>query len=102
MKRLLLPALALVLPACSPGIAYRLTPEMADSNLVLEGTVLATEKDGDFLLETDGLLALVDAEDLDHEVEMGDRVRVSGTVEHEPDDAEAPELDASRIEPWRP
>lgn len=73
---------------------------MVGSKLCLHGTVLATEEDGDFLLETHGKLAFVDVGDLRDRVEIGDRVVVSGVVEDDGDEGEATELDAVRIQAW--
>lgn len=69
--------------------------------MTLQGTVLSVEQDGDFLLETSGRLAFVDVDESGNKVEMGDRVSVSGKVDYDPQDHEAPELDATSITPLR-
>jgi hypothetical protein len=78
-------------------LGYRLSPAMAGTTLQLEGTILAVEADGDLLLETGGRLAFVDVGDLEHELEMGDQVTVTGVVEADTDEGEAAELDATAI-----
>lgn len=94
MKLLLSLSAALVLASCANRVGYKLTPEMQGLKTSVTGTVLSVEEDGDFLLESDGLLVFVDADDLKTEVEMGERVTVSGEVDYDPEDTDAPELDA--------
>jgi hypothetical protein len=94
--------LAFVAAACAPGSPYVLPPD-APAGEVREfrGTVLSVEADGDFLLEVDGRLLFVDFGELTTSVEMGDRVRVQGSVDNDREDGEAPELDAARIDVWK-
>lgn len=100
MKKILvtLAAVGIVSASCSPMV-YRLSPAHSGKTLTLSGTVLAVEEDGDFLIETYGRLAFIDVGESEIKVEMGDQVLVTGTVDHDPDDSEAPELDATRISP---
>ena len=73
---------------------------MAGSRPTLAGPVLAAEDGGDSLHETACRLSPADAGDLDDRLEIGGRVIVRGTVDHDPGEAEPPELDAIDICPW--
>lgn len=88
--------------ACGPSSLYVLGPDApAGETRTYRGTVLSVEADGDFLLEVDGRLVFVDVGELEAEVELGDRVLVDGKIDNDRAEAESPELDATRIEPWK-
>ena len=88
----------LTISACAPN-PYALTVHAVDGEAYsAKGTVISVERDGDFILETQGKLLFVDAKD-GMEVELGDRVVVKGAIDND-DDSEAPELDAVSIQDW--
>jgi hypothetical protein len=68
---------------------------MAGQEMRCEGTVWSVESDGDFLMESHGRMVFVDADEVRHDLEMGDRVTVGGIVDA--DEGEAPELDATTL-----
>ncbi|MFZ4122357.1 MAG: hypothetical protein ACOYKM_11915 [Caulobacterales bacterium] len=100
MKPFLLAPLLLT-AACSHTGMYALSDRTpSDQAMTFNGTELSVEADGDFLLETNGRLLFVDVGDTGAEVELGDRVTVSGRTDNDKDEAEAPELDAESVMDW--
>jgi len=90
-----------LLASCAPGVSYLLGPDASDgATMTVEGTVLAVDPDGDFLLESGGRLLPVDADDIATRFEIGDQVEVRGRVDHDPSQPEAPELDAEAVRLW--
>jgi hypothetical protein len=98
-----LTALLLLTSACMPHGPYVLGPDAKEGEeRTYQGTVLSVEKDGDFLMEVKGRLLFVDYDaEEDEAVEPGDRLTVTGTIDNDMDEAEAPELDATLIEDWQ-
>ena len=94
---IILVAAALLTASCTN---YRLSSADAGKTMTLKGTVLAVERDGDLLLESGGRMAFIDVADTNTDVEMGQQVIITGEVEHDANEGEAPELDAVSIEPW--
>jgi hypothetical protein len=93
----------LLIGACAhPGMYALPDRTPADQAMTFKGTVLSVEADGDFLLETRGRLLFVDVGDTGVEVELGDRVIVSGSTDSDLDEGEAPELDAESVTDWLP
>lgn len=99
MKHLFVISLCFLVSGCSP---YLLADSAADGDtLTAKGTVLSIESDGDFVMESSGKFLFVDADDIKNaELELGDRVIVTGEIDIDEDDTEAPELDAKSITDW--
>lgn len=101
MKPLLLLPLLLVTSACAHSSLYMLSDTAVDGDMqVVKGTVLSVEEDGDVLLESSGRLVFIDMDDVEDELELGDRIIVHGVIDNDVDEGEAPEIDAERVDSW--
>ena len=102
MNKLIMSLFTLVLTACvHHHHIYALQNDAIDGmHKTFSGTVLSVEKDGDFLLETRGKLVFIDMDKQKSQVQLGDRITVSGVVDNDINNSEAPEIDAQDITDW--
>ncbi len=101
MKSFYLLPVLLGTAACGFHHGYVLSDNVRDGVAAsYSGTVLSVEEDGDFIMDVNGRLLFVDYEAENHDIELGDRITVSGVIDNDADEAEAPELDAETIVDW--